>query len=241
MNGSARKPRWWQKVPLFGTLLAAALLVAALLYVDDARDATLALLHWMDSLGSKGALIFFGIYVFVVVLLLPGVVLTLGAGLVYGFWVGSLLVLASLAVGSSIAFIIARHCFSEGFSRRIESRPSLQVLNRGIEQEGWKLVALSRCMPGFPYKLSNYFFGLTALPFRHFFFANLVGVIPLTLTNVYIGSVTANLAQLGERERQPWEWMLYAVGLVVAVVILWILTRMAQRALRQVELNEDPS
>lgn len=238
MNESPTTADIPRKTPLLGLLLLAPLLVAAFLYVDEARDLALALLDWMDELGLAGVLIFFGIYVLFILLLLPGIVFTLGAGLIYGFWGGGTLVIAALAVGSSIAFIIARHGFSDRLARKIESRPSLQVLNRGIEQEGWKLVLLSRCVPGFPYKLSNYFFGLTALPFRDFFFANLVGVLPLTLTNVYVGSVTADLAQLTDRDREPWEWILYAVGFLVAVAILWIITRIARKALREARVPQ---
>lgn len=219
--------------PIIGSVALAALLVCALLFFDEAKTGAVVLIEWIDSLGGAGMAAFFGLYVLAVLLILPGVVLTLGGGFLFGFWIGAGLVVASLAVGSGLAFLIARHLFGEGMARRLESRPSLKAINRGLERDGWKLVALSRCMPGFPYKLSNYFFGLTAISFRDFFLANLVGVIPLSLTNVYIGAAAANLAALAKQEPQPWQWALYAAGFVAALATLALLTRMARRAMQE--------
>lgn len=224
--------------PLAGSVLLAAALVCGLLWVDEARDGALALIDWIERQGAAGMATFFGLYVLVVVLLLPGAALTLGGGFLFGFWIGAGLVIGSLAVGSGIAFLIARHLFGERLARRLESRPSLRAANRGLKREGWKLVALSRCMPGFPYKLSNYFFGLTAISFRSFFWANLVGVIPLTLLNVYIGAAAANLAALGDQERPPWQWAVYAFGFVAALVLLAALTRLARRVMREAQAEE---
>lgn len=220
------------KGPVIGSVALAALLVCAFLFFDEARDGAVALLDWIDGLGAVGLAAFFGLYILAVLLILPGVVLTLGGGFLFGFWLGSALVVGALAVGSGLAFLIARHLFGEGIARRIESRPSLQAVNSGLEREGWKLVALSRCLPGFPYKLSNYFFGLTSMPFRDFFLANLIGVIPLALTNVYIGAAAADLASLTRQEQQPWQWALYALGFAVALAIIAVLTRMARRVLQ---------
>ena len=218
----------------------AFLLVVGLLHVEEAREAAVDVLKWIDRQGKAGLGTFFLLYVLVVLLLLPGVVFTLGGGFLFGFWTGSALVVASLAVGSGIAFLIARLFFSEAMVRRLESRPSFRAANRGLQREGWKLVALSRCLPGFPYKLSNYFFGLTAISFRAFFFANLLGVIPLTMLNVYIGAAAADLAELTEQERPSWQWALYVGGFAAGVAILVLLGRIARRVMREARTEESP-
>lgn len=229
-NMGATTSKWGEKLPLIGGLLLAASFLAAFLLIEGVQEAALALLKWVDGLGAWGALLYFGLYVAVVVLLVPGVVFTLGAGFLFGLWLGGLIIVAALATGSGVAFLIARHAFSESLSDAIREHPRIRLLNKGLSREGWKIVLLSRFLPLFPFKLSNYFFGLTAISFRHFFFANLVGVMPISLMNVYVGSVTAELAALTEREPQPWEWPLYAVGFVAAFGLVYYITRIARRA-----------
>ncbi len=219
-----------------GALAAVACaVVAGFAYFDDAKRFAVALLAWIEDLGAVGVATFVGLYIAAVILMLPGSILTLGGGFVFGFWLGSLLVVGSLAVGSGIAFLIARYAFGQGVARRLEARANLQALNRGLAREGWKLVALSRCLPGFPYKLSNYFFGLTAITFRDFFWANLVGVIPLSLTNVYIGAAAADLVEIGRQEAGGGSWALYAFGAAMAVAMLIVLSRLARRVWREAQ------
>lgn len=230
---------WGEKLPIIGGVLVAALFLAAFVVVDEVQESALALLQWMERLGGLAILLYFGLYVAIVLLIVPGIVFTLGAGFLFGFWLGGAVIVGALATGSSLAFLIARYAFGEGLSRRIREHPRVGVLNRALRHEGWKIVLLSRFLPIFPFKLSNYFFGLTAMPFRHFFFANLVGVIPISLTNVYVGSLTAELADLTEREPQSWEWVLYGAGFVAAVGIVYTITRIARRAMRQAIEEEE--
>lgn len=209
----------------------AAVILAVLLIVEETKTGALALLAWVNDLGILGVVFYFGLYIAVVLLLLPGIIFTLGAGFLFGFWLGAAVIVGALAVGSGLAFLIARYAFGERLSGKIREHPRVLLLNRGLRREGWKIVLLSRFLPVFPFKLSNYFFGLTAMPFRHFFFANLVGVMPISMTNVYVGSLTAELADLTERQPQPWEWVLYGVGFVAAIGVIYYITQIARRAM----------
>lgn len=233
------KGYWREKLSIASGVLIAVLFLVAVLVVDEVQEGALALLHWVDGLGSWGVLFYFGLYVAIVVLLLPGILFTLGAGFLFGFALGGLVIILALATGSGLAFLIARYAFGERLSRKIQEHPRIRILNRGLRREGWKIVLLSRFLPLFPFKVSNYFFGLTSIPFRHFFFANMVGVIPISLTNVYVGSLAAELADLTEREAQPWEWVLYGAGFVAAIGLVYYITRLARRAMESALAEED--
>ncbi len=210
--------------------VTAALGVLLLFGVDEQ---VLRLLTWLDAQGAWASLLFMLIMAVVVVLLLPGVLFTTGAGFVFGVVEGTLYVVIGTTLGAMIAFLIARHLFGERAARFVRRHARLKLISEELTPRGWKIVMLTRLVPFFPFKLSNYFFGLTAFSLRGFTGGTFVGVIPFSLHNVYLGSIAADIATLGTRntERTPLEWSLYGAGFLVAIGIVIYLSRLASRTL----------
>jgi len=177
----------------------------------------------------------------VVILVLPGVILTMGAGFLFGVLEGSVYVLIATSTGASIAFFIARRLFGEQWISYLRTHPKLSLIERGFTHQGWKVVLLTRLIPFFPFKLSNYFFGVTRISFSGFYIGNLIGIVPFTLTNVYLGSIAADLATLGtERASRSWlDWLVYGLGFVVTIAALIYFVRLAQKALAGGTSNGD--
>ena len=102
--------------------------------------------------------------------------------------------------------------------------------------EGWRVVALTRLSPVFPFSLLNYAFGLTQVSFRGYLLASWIGMMPGTVMYVYLGS----LARLGTgtSQRSPAEWTLYGVGLAATLAVTVLITRIARRALAQRTQND---
>ncbi len=221
--------------PLWG-ILVSALLVAAILAVlvyFDAHEQVVRLLQWLDTQGLWAPVLFTLVMAAVVVLILPGVLFTTGAGFVFGVVEGAACVVLGTTIGATLAFLIARHLFGERATRYILSRPRLRLVSEELTPQGWKIVLLTRLVPFFPFKLSNYFFGLTRFSLRDFVLGTFVGVIPLSVHNVYLGSIAADIATLGARrpERSLLEWALYGGGFVATVAVLVYINRLARRAL----------
>ncbi|MDY0282217.1 MAG: TVP38/TMEM64 family protein [Salinivirgaceae bacterium] len=223
------------KRPLLG--IAAGIvfvgLVLAVLVYFDLHEQLVELLEWIDAQGAMAAVYFILLMTAVVVLLLPGIFLTTGAGFVFGLVEGTVLVVAGTVIGASLAFLIARHLFGERASRFILSRSNLQVVSDEMARHDFKVVMLTRLIPFFPGKISNYFFGLTKFTFKGFVLGSLIGFIPFSLHNVYLGSITADLASLsrGEVARSPLQWALYGLGFVATIVALLYFNNLARRAL----------
>lgn len=214
------------------SILFVGILLGILILLDVHRQ-VLALLGWIDTLGWRGAVLFVLLMVLVVVLLLPGILFTTGAGFVFGVVQGSLYVVIGTTVGATIAFLIARHLLGERARRYILAHPRLGRLSEELAPRGWKIVLLTRLVPFFPFKLSNYFFGLMPFSLRGFVAGTAIGVVPFSVHNVYLGAIASDLATLGTRDvgRTPLEWLLYAGGFVATVVLVLYLNRLAQRAL----------
>lgn len=199
----------------------------------DLHEQLVVLLEWIDVQGAMAGVYFILLMAAVVVLLLPGFFLTTGAGFVFGVLEGTVLVVAGTVIGASLAFLIARHLFGERASKFIVSRSNLQVVSDEMARHDLRIVMLTRLIPFFPGKISNYFFGLTKFTFKGFVLGSLIGFIPFSLHNVYLGSITADLASLsrGEVERSLLQWTLYGLGLVATIVALLYFNNLARRAL----------
>lgn len=214
------------------SVLFVALVLGVLVYLDAQKE-VLELLVWLDAQGIWGPLLFILIMTLVVVLLLPGIIFTTGAGFAFGVVAGSAYVVIGTTLGAASAFLLARHCFGERTTRFVMRRAKLRLVSDELIPQGWKIVLLSRLVPFFPFKLSNYFFGLTRFSLRGFVGGTFVGIIPFSVHNAYLGSLAADFATLGVRdpERTPMEWGLYGAGLVAAIMVVIYLNRLAGRAL----------
>jgi uncharacterized membrane protein YdjX (TVP38/TMEM64 family) len=186
-------------------------------------------LDWAGRLGPWGAIIFIAIYVVATVLFIPGSVLTLGAGAVFGVAWGSIYVSIGSTLGATCAFLVGRYLARDAIARKIEGNARFAALDKAVASEGWKIVGLTRLSPVFPFTLLNYIFGLTRVRLRDYVLASWVGMMPGTVMYVYIGSLAK--AASGERTRTTVEWVLYGVGLIATVIVTLFVTRIAKQAL----------
>ena len=205
------------------------------------RDA----LAWIEDAGPIGPLVFFGLYVAACVFMLPGSILTMGAGAVFGVVNGFLLVSLSSTVGATAAFLVGRYLAREMVARRVAGNAMFSAMDEAVASEGWKIVGLTRLSPVFPFNLLNYAFGLTHVSLRDYVLASWIGMIPGTVMYVYLGSLAGSLAELGAMEggraRTPAEWALYVVGLIATAAVTVVITRIARRALsRRMNLLSEP-
>jgi uncharacterized membrane protein YdjX (TVP38/TMEM64 family) len=189
-------------------------------------------LTWIQSLGFVGAIVFIGLYILTTVLFIPGVILTLGAGVVFGVVSGSIYVFVGATLGGVAAFLIGRYLARGWVSAKIANNSKFKAIDQAVAQKGFKIVLLTRLSPVFPFILLNYAFGVTQVSLRDFFLGS-IGMIPATVLYVYIGSLAANLATLGtsNQSAQAAQWALRIVGFIATVVVTLYITQIAQKAL----------
>lgn len=215
-----------------GSVLFVAVVLALLVYFGVHTE-VLHLLQWFKQQGAWAPLLFMLIMAAVVVLLLPGALFTVGAGFVFGVVPGTIYVVFGTTLGATIAFLLARYTFGRRARQFIMARARLQLVNDELSKNDWKIVLLTRLIPFFPSKISNYFFGLTQFSLRGYIAGSLLGFIPFSVHNVYLGSLIADITtfEFGQQQRSGWEWALYLGGFVAAVVVVIYLNKLANRAL----------
>ncbi len=236
MNDSAAAASGDTKLKYALAGLAVIGLISALSFFD-VQALLRQTLDWIDSLGSAGPLAFIFIYAAATVLFIPGSLLTLGAGVVFGVLWGSVYVSIASTLGAVLAFLIGRYLARKPISKRIEGKKNFAAVDKAVGQEGWKVVLLTRLSPVFPFNLLNYAFGITTVSLRDFFLASWVGMMPGTVMYVYVGSLAGDLATLGTgpdgRQRTAFEWGLYIVGLIATIAVTIYVTKLAKKALEE--------
>ncbi len=227
-TGRMRSPLWG----VVASILFVAVILAVLIRFD-AHEQVLSLLRWFDAQGAWTPLLFVLVMAGVVVLMLPGVLFTTGAGFVFGVVEGTFYVVTGTTLGAALAFLIARYLFGQRARAFVTAHARLRLVSDELTPHGWKIVLLTRLIPFFPSKVSNYFFGLTPFSLRGFIGGSLVGFVPFSILNVYLGSIAADIATLGARDvdRSALEWAIYGTGFVATIVAVVYLNRLARRAL----------
>jgi uncharacterized membrane protein YdjX (TVP38/TMEM64 family) len=199
----------------------------------------LDLVEWVKGAGATGAIVFVLAYALATVLFLPGSVLTLGAGFVYGVAVGAPLVWVAANLGAALAFLLGRTLARAWIAAKVAGNSRFAVIDRAVGQSGFRIVLLTRLSPVFPFNLLNYAFGLTRVSFRDYVLGSVLGMIPGTVMYVYFGSLITSLTELatGKATAGVSRQAFYFGGLVVTVLVTLYVTRVARRALAEVAVE----
>lgn len=191
---------------------------------------------WVDSLDAAGPVLFIAGYVLATVAFVPGSLLTLAAGAVFGLTRGFVIVFVGATIGATAAFLVSRHLARRPVERRLEGNDRFAAIDRAIGREGFRIVLLLRLSPAFPFNLMNYALGITRVRLRDYVVAS-VGMIPGTLLYVYYGRLAGDVAAVAagvQPDRGAAHWAVLGIGLVATIGVTAIITRAARRALAEV-------
>ena len=140
---------------------------------------------WVHHFGAIGPLVFIGVYTIAAVLFLPGSIITLAGGALFGPYWGVLYNLTGATVGATVAFMISRYLAADWVERKSSHR--VRHLKNGVESEGWRFVAFVRLVPLFPFNILNYALGLTRIRTSHYVLTTYIAMLPGALAYTYLG------------------------------------------------------
>lgn len=224
----------------------ALLLVAAIvtgLAILPVKAYLARLLQAVESVGPWGPVLLAGAFIVASVLFLPGSILTLGAGFLFGIVRGTIAVSVGSVLGATAAFLVGRTLLRRSIEKRIAANSRFQAIDRAVGKEGFKIVLLLRLSPVFPFNLLNYALGLTDIRLGQYVLASWIGMLPGTLMYVYLGSALKSLADVaaGAPKGGAPQTVFFVVGLVMTVVATVVITRIARRALSKAVAAEGQS
>mmetsp|Transcript_6186 Transcript_6186/g.18714 ORF Transcript_6186/g.18714 Transcript_6186/m.18714 type:complete len:343 (-) Transcript_6186:259-1287(-) len=245
---------------IFGLAAAGLLIAAAVLSNQWSNELTYVASAWraiqsldvgtlladvsdrVDSLGPLGMLYFSAVYVVAEVLALPAVPLTASAGYLFGAITGTAVVLVSATIAAGLSFLIGRFLLRGWVESVAAESPQFRAIDKAVQREGFKIVLLLRLSPIFPFALSNYFYGLTAVDFWPYLLATLLGFAPGTALYVYggeVASIVQESAAAADASAAPFPWYVYAGFLAAGVALASKVTDIASSALKDSDSFED--
>jgi uncharacterized membrane protein YdjX (TVP38/TMEM64 family) len=197
---------------------------------------------WVESLGPLGPVVFVIGYALATVAFVPGSLLTLAGGAIFGLVEGTLVVFVGASLGAIAAFLVSRYVARGAIERRLAGS-RFAALDRAIGKEGRRIVFLLRLSPVFPFVFLNYALGLTRVRLLDYALA-CFGMLPGTLLYVYYGKVVGDVAALAAgaaAERGTAHYVVLGLGLLATLVVTTVVTRIAQRALKSSAALEQPA
>lgn len=190
---------------------------------------------WAERHREAAGTLFVAVYVLAAVLVVPGSILTLAAGYLFGLPLGVALTSAGSALGAAAAFVVGRFVARDWVAQRVAAWPRFGALDAAMRQDGFPIVLLARLSPLIPYNLLNYGLSITAARFRDYLLATWIGMLPVTVLYVYTGSLAKSLATLTSGGAPP-SWAahsLLAIGFAATAALTVLITRRATRILRE--------
>lgn len=221
-------------------LVLAGLVVAA--YALPLADWVTVLAERARSTGGLGVALFVAAYVVSTVAFLPGSILTLAAGFVYGPVWGVAIASPASVAGATCAFLLGRTLLRGWAEARVGTSARVRAIDEAVSREGFKIVVLLRLSPIIPFNALNYALSLSNVPVRTYVLASFLGMLPGTLMWVYLGSLAPTVADLSSAGSGggTTRTLLYVAGLVATVAAAVIGARAARRAL-DAQLQEPTS
>lgn len=221
---------------IMAVVIVAGIVIAALWFLPLKQYLT-AFLEWTKALGPWAPVFVVLFYIVAAVFFLPGSVLTLGAGFLFGVPLGFLSAWLGATFGACAAFLVGRTLARDWIATKVAGSPKFAAVDEAVGREGFKIVFLLRLSPVFPFNFLNYALGLTKVSFKNYALASVIGMIPAGLMYVYFGSAARSLADAaaGNVEQGLAGRIFFWFGLAATVAVATFVTRLARKSLLEAE------
>lgn len=233
----------------WGKIITATILIGIITFViiDSLTNKYIStgfqeFLTWIESNLVAGVFAFMGVYFIATVCFVPGSLLTLGSGFVFGSAVGvgygvllaSVAVFVGASLGSTAAFLLGRYLMRDCVRNRLVKKyPVIEAIDEAMQNNGLKIFFLLRLSPIVPFNAINYIAGVTAIPLRHYLLA-LIGILPGTILYCFVGASAGGLAEAEQGVSKPVTIASIVVGLVFAFIAVFIASYYAKKEFKKI-------
>lgn len=198
--------------------------------LENLRASRAAIDRYRDAQPALASAAFFGIYVAVTSLSLPGAgIMTLAAGAIFGLLWGLVLVSFASAIGATLAFLTSRFLLHDWIQQRFGDK--LKAINKGVRKDGAFYLITLRLIPIFPFFIINLVMGLTPIPTRTFYWASQLGMIPLTVVFINAGRELGKIQSLKD---------ILSPTLIASLVLIGIFPLVARKVVEKINARRHP-
>ena len=178
---------------------------------------------WVANFGAVAPLVYIGLYFVSTVFFLPGTPVTVLAGFVFGPLWGVLYASIASIISVSAAFLIARYVARDLVENWVKDNAQFRKIDTQVEEQGWRIIMLTRLVPIFPFNLQNYAYGLTSIRFTTYVIVSAIFMLPATTVFVQLGGAFVS------GEGNIWKTLLYLGAAGVLLLLLSLLPKFLQK------------
>jgi uncharacterized membrane protein YdjX (TVP38/TMEM64 family) len=208
-----RQASWPSLKPLILLLLIGGLMLAGRALQLQQYLEKEHLRHLVAACGLWGPIVYLSFWLLVTGMFMPVTPLVLAGGVLFGPLWGEIYVLIGATAGATLSFLVGRYLAREWVAGKLAGT-RLMALDEKVARQGWKIVALSRVIPIFPFPLVNSAFGLTRVSLTSFAVATFFGLFPVTMAYVYFSDSLFDLLQ------GKLSWQVILGGFLVALAVI---------------------
>jgi len=218
-------------------LVLTALFVALVfgLYTLPFAEWIAIVVEWAKEHPVAGPATYIVAVIIATVMFVPGSGSMMIAGFLFGLVPGFLYALLGIAVGAQSAFLAGRKGARRWVERKVHTNERLRAVEKGLQEEAFLIVVLTRLSLVIPFNVLNYAYGITSVRAGTHLLATTVGMLPAVALYVYLGTLARDLGHILSGEATPTDlgYWIAAAGVAAIVVLTWAIHRTASRALER--------
>jgi uncharacterized membrane protein YdjX (TVP38/TMEM64 family) len=155
------------------------------------------------------------LYITMTALSLPGAsILSLALGLLFGRWLGTLLIVISATIGATLVFLLARYLIADWAREKLQKNKQAVKLMDTFQVDAINYLLFLRLVPLFPFWLVNLVPAFTPISIQTYIITTLIGIIPGSFVFANLGQ---SLGQIDNAEQ------LFSMPVIVSFTLLGIL------------------
>lgn len=224
----------WLKLSV-GAIAVLVLIALAIWLGPHIGDELVAIEDWIAGLGVWGPIVFTVLLIGLTSMFVPDSVLAAAAGAMFGIAIGTFVTVVGVIAAQCIAFGISRHFLNDRVQRALTHRPKLAAIQRAADHEGLRLQLLLRLTPLNPVAVSHVL-ATTKVRLATFLVA-CAGLVPGLFVEVYCGYAAKHMLKVTGQvsKHSTLHTVLTIVGLFVCILLLVYITRVARKAIAEVD------
>lgn len=185
-------------------------------------------LHNLQEYSCCAAGLFVLIYTILTVIGIPGTILTVAGGLVFGLSWGTFWSVLGATLGAMGAFWTARYLLHKQIEKRFGHHQALIKFNQAVTSKPFAFVLAVRFAPISPFNVVNFLFGLTSIHWFPYSLGTFIGIIPGTLAYTWLGVSGMEALEGGEKTS-----LFLAIGLLTLLSAIPLLFKYRNKFTRK--------
>ncbi|SJZ37562.1 TVP38/TMEM64 family protein [Selenihalanaerobacter shriftii] len=178
---------------------------------------------WIEGFGMLGPIVYILLYIAACVFFLPGLPIALVAGVAFGPIWGTVWCSIGSVLGATAAFLVARYAARDMIEAKFGDSDQFKKIDKGVEEQGWRMLMITRMVPIFPFNVQNYVYGLTKIKLVTYVLVSWITMLPAAIAFCFAGGSVANgTGNLGQT-------FMYLGIAAIALVFLSLIPKLIQK------------